>query len=75
MSLAAYDQESYLFGVIFCCCIGVLPVVIATTLFFIKMFSKLKSMTAGLEDAQKNLIILKNHIFDNVSGNVPKAAA
>lgn len=65
--LTAYDRDSYMFGVVFCCCIGVLPAVVATAFFFVKMFMRLRVMAAELQEAQKCLQTLKDQIFVQVS--------
>lgn len=49
----AYDLNSYLFGTIFCCCIGVFPVVLATMFFFKQIFAKIKQTTQLLDEAEK----------------------
>ena len=46
----AYDTPSYIFGVVFCCCIGVFPVVLVTSICFHRIFVKLNQRMQALQE-------------------------
>ena len=51
--LAAYDEHSYYYGSIFCCVIGVFPVVILTFFCFQRMFAKLNRNLHIIQEPQE----------------------